>query len=76
MKAKRDMEEITAGCGCGEVEQMGKSQRMRDDKTTENDIVGASHYERAESDQSKGIFAQQTEAYNKTVEQVLGNGDS
>lgn len=66
--------EITAGCGCKGKGQLGKSQRMQDDKTTEDDIVGASNYERAESDQSKGIFARQTEAYNKNTESMLGGG--
>ena len=57
------------GCGCGNTEKPGKSQKMANDETTEDDIQGASNYERAESDQSKGIFAQQTKAYNKTMDE-------
>ena len=56
------------GCGCGNTEKPGKSQKMANDETTEDDIQGASNYERAESDQSKGIFAQQTKAYNKNLD--------
>lgn len=44
------------GCGCGNTEKPGKSQKMANDETTEDDIQGASNYERAESDQSKGVF--------------------
>lgn len=62
-------------CSCSESEQPGKSQKMANDQTTENDIKGASNYERAESDQSKGIFAQQTQAYNKAMDEILDNDD-
>ena len=48
---------------------------MANDETTEDDIQGASNYERAESDQSKGIFAQQTKAYNKTMDELIENDD-
>ena len=58
------------GCCCGNTEKPGKSQKMANDETTEDDIQGASNYERAESDQSKGIFAQQTKAYNKTMDEL------
>ena len=63
------------GCGCGNTEKPGKSQKMANDETTEDDILGASNYERAESDQSKGIFAQQTKAYNKTMDELIENDD-
>ena len=63
------------GCGCGNTEKPGKSQKMANDETTEDDIQGASNYERAESDQSKGIFAQQTKAYNKTMDELIENDD-
>ena len=63
------------GCGCGNTEKQGKSQKMANDETTEDDIQGASNYERAESDQSKGIFAQQTKAYNKTMDELIENDD-
>lgn len=63
------------GCGCEGTEKPGKSQDMSEDQSTENDIIGASHYERAESDQSRGIFAQQTEAYNKAMDEILENDD-
>lgn len=59
----------------GGCDKMGKSQKMENDQTTENDIEGASHYERVESDQSTGIFAQQTEAYNKAMDEILENDD-
>ena len=62
------------GCGCGNTEKPGKSQKMANDETTD-DIQGASNYERAESDQSKGIFAQQTKAYNKTMDELIENDD-
>ena len=62
------------GCGCN-TEKPGKSQKMANDETTEDDIQGASNYERAESDQSKGIFAQQTKAYNKTMDELIENDD-
>lgn len=65
----------TERCGCEESEKMGKSQTMANDETTENDITGASHYERVESDQSQGIFAQQTEAYNKAMDEIIENDD-
>ena len=55
------------GCGCGNTEKPGKSQKMANDETTED--------ERAESDQSKGIFAQQTKAYNKTMDELIENDD-
>ena len=58
-----------------ETEKPGKSQKMANDETTEDDIQGASNYERAESDQSKGIFAQQTKAYNKTMDELIENDD-
>lgn len=61
--------------GCGNTEKPGKSQKMANDETTEDDIQGASNYERAESDQSKGIFAQQTKAYNKTMDELIENDD-
>ena len=57
------------------TEKPGKSQKMANDETTEDDIQGASNYERAESDQSKGIFAQQTKAYNKTMDELIENDD-
>lgn len=44
------------GCGCGNTEKPGKSQKMANDETTEDDIQGASNYERAESDQRKGFL--------------------
>jgi len=65
----------TGGCGCSGASPMGKSQDMKEDESTENDIVGASHYERAESDQSTGIFAQQTKAYNRRMDEITGNDD-
>ncbi len=46
---------------------------MAEDQTTENDIAGASRYERVESDQSTGIFAQQTQAYNKAMDKIQEN---
>lgn len=78
MKGKNKKEEsgkAHAGCGCQGASKPGKSQKMKDDESTENDIVGASNYERAESDQSKGIFAQQTEAYNKAMDEIIDNDD-
>ena len=72
---KQNMGVLTNGCGCEKSGKFGKSQKMKEDDTTENDIVGASNYERAESDQSKGIFAQQTAAYNKAMDEILANDD-
>ena len=59
-------------CGCGEV---GKSQSLKDDETNPDDIIGASNYERAEADQSKGVFAKQTSAYNKAMDEIIDNDD-
>lgn len=64
-----------ASCGCNETERPGKSQRMSEDETTDNDIAGASNYEKVESDQSTGIFARQTEAYNRAMEEINENDD-
>lgn len=72
---KQNGEGTTCGCGCEGAERPGKSQKMAEDLTTENDIAGASNYERVESDQSKGIFARQTEAYNKAMDEILENDD-
>ena len=72
---KQSKPTATKGCGCGNTEKPGKSQKMANDETTEDDIQGASNYERAESDQSKGIFAQQTKAYNKTMDEIIENDD-
>lgn len=43
---------------------------MEHDRTTANDIVGASNYERAESDQSKGMFARQTQERNRVMDGI------
>lgn len=67
--------EKPAPCGCNGIEKPGRSQGMSEDQTTENDIAGASNYERAESDQSKGIFARQTEAYNRAMDAIIDNDD-
>lgn len=75
LQKKSDNNPQACGCGCGGVKKTGESQKMADDQTTEGDIAGASNYERAESDQSKGIFAQQTKAYNKTMDEILENDD-
>lgn len=72
--AQHNRQQHSASGPCG-AEKPGKSQKMADDQTTENDILGASNYERAESDQSKGIFARQTEAYNKAMDEILENDD-
>lgn len=64
---------MSTECGCSKP---GKSQKMAEDQTTENDITGASRYERAESDQSIGIFAQQTKAYNKNMEKIQENDNT
>lgn len=74
-KEKQNPQQVTGGCGCEGNEMPGKSQKMANDQTTENDIEGASNYERAESDQSKGIFARQTEAYNKAMDEILDQDD-
>lgn len=74
-KEKQKPEENGGACGCEDSEKPGKSQKMAEDLTTENDIMGASNYEKVESDQSKGIFAQQTEAYNKAMDEILENDD-
>ncbi len=68
-------EKVHAAGGCKGASKPGKSQKMKDDQTTEDDIVGASNYERAESDQSKGIFAQQTKAYNRAMDEITRNDD-
>lgn len=73
-KENKNLEENCPTCSAG-CEEAGKSQPMENDQTTENDIVGASHYERAESDQSIGIFARQTEAYNKAMAEIIDNDD-
>lgn len=70
---RKALQTTSDGCSCNSADKPGKSQKMADDETTENDIKGASHYERAESDQSKGIFAQQTEAYNKAMDEIIDN---
>lgn len=75
MNDKEKKRETASQCGCEGAEKPGKSQKMANDQTTENDIAGASNYERAESDQSKGIFAQQTETYNKVMDEILENDD-
>lgn len=72
---KEKSEKVHAAGGCKGAPKPGKSQKMKDDQTTEDDIVGASNYERAESDQSKGIFAQQTEAYNRAMDEIIENDD-
>lgn len=72
---KHSQNTATNGCGCEGEEKPGKSQKMTNDQTTENDTLRASNYERAERDQSKGIFAQQTEAYNKAMDEILENDD-
>lgn len=74
-RSEAEQERPESGCGCCGGEKPGKSQDMSNDETTENDITGASHYERAESDQSKGIFAEQTQAYNKAMEEIIDNDD-
>lgn len=74
-KEKMGPRSTEMGKGCEGREKPGKSQKMAEDETTENDIVGASNYERVESDQSKGIFAQQTETYNKVMDEILENDD-
>ena len=74
-KAKQTSRQSAKGCDCEGEPKPGKSQKMKDDETTENDIKGASNYERAESDQSKGIFAKQTETYNKVMDEILENDD-
>lgn len=67
--------EALDSCGCQGADKPGKSQAMEDDETTENDIAGASNYEKVESDQSKGIFARQTQTYNKVMDEILENDD-
>ena len=52
-----------------------KNDKTMKDVKKESDIQGASNYERAESDQSKGSFAQQTKAYNKTMDELIENDD-
>ena len=73
MNNKENNPKPQAQGGCEGAEKPGKSQKMANDETTENDIIGASNYERAESDQSKGMFAQQTKAYNKVMDEILEN---
>lgn len=58
-----------------EVPKPGRSQSLKDDEMTTEDLVGTSNYERAESDQSKGIFAKQTEQRNRILEEILENDD-
>lgn len=67
---KREADEKQCGCG-----KAGKSQSLKNDETNPDDIVGASNYERAEADQSKGIFAKQTSAYNKAMDEIIDNDD-
>ncbi len=74
-KEKMGPQSTEMGKDCEGREKPGKSQKMAEDETTENDIVGASNYERVESDQSKGIFARQTETYNKVMDEILENDD-
>ena len=62
-------------CSCEGIKRPGKSQKMKQDETTAGDITGASNYERAESDQSQGIFAEQTEAYNKAMDEIIDNDE-
>ena len=50
-------------------------KKESDKQSKPTTIQGASNYERAESDQSKGIFAQQTKAYNKTMDELIENDD-
>ena len=69
-KEKMGPQSTEMGKDCEGREKPGKSQKMAEDETTENDIVGASNYERVESDQSKGIFARQTETYKKVMEET------
>lgn len=52
-----------------------KKSVFKNDETNTDDIIGASNYERAEADQSKGIFAEQTSAYNKTMDEIIDNDD-
>ncbi len=68
VKREADEEE----CKCGKA---GKSQSLKDDETNPDDIVGASNYERAEADQSKGIFAKQTSVYNRVMDEIIDNDD-
>ena len=75
MNNKENKPQTQTTGGCEGTEKPGKSQEMANDETTENDIIGASNYEKAESDQSKGMFAQQTKAYNKVMDEILENND-
>lgn len=74
MDEKEDVKRKTdeQQCKCGKA---GKSQSLKDDETNPDDIVGASNYERAEADQSKGIFAKQTSVYNKVMDEIIDNDD-
>lgn len=71
---KRNMRDVT-GSNPGKCGEAGKSPSLKDDETNLNDITGASNYERAEADMSKGIFAKQTSAYNKAMDEIIDNDD-
>lgn len=59
----------------GKCGKAGKSQSLKDDETNVNDIAGASHYERAEADMSKGMPDKQASAYSKVMDEIIDNDD-
>lgn len=71
----RKKQKPQANEGMGLCKRVGKSQSLKNDETNTDDIVGASNYERAEADQSKGIFAKQTATYNKVMDEIIDNDD-
>lgn len=54
---------------------IGKSQSMDEDETNLNDLAGASHYERAEADQSRRIVVPQAPVYNRVMDEIADNDD-
>lgn len=62
----------TCRTACG---GLGQSQALETDETNTEDMIGTSHYERAERDMSKGLFARQTTAANRAMEEINENDD-
>lgn len=75
MNEKEKEENKQSGGVLGVCHLMGKSQSMENDETNLNDLAGASHYERAEMDESKRIFPPQAHVYEQVLGEIMDNDD-
>lgn len=57
---------------CGKI---GRSQSIENDETNTNDIAGASHYDRAEADESIRIFVGKAPAHNTVLGEIIENDE-